>query len=107
MAKKQSAGDAPASDESAEQEAAESTETAEAPAPREKAAPPKKDPGRGRQSAAPMCPYHPKRRCKAKGSTPFFTRYYCPEPGCTFSVKQPRPEMRTRLHEDEEDFSAR
>ncbi len=66
-----------------------------------------KDQKRARQSAAPFCPYHKKTRCKANRSDVFFTRYYCPEEGCTFSVKQPRPEMPSRLHAQQDDHSAR
>lgn len=63
---------------------------------------------RGRQSVQPDCPYC-KKACKAGRSTPFFTYYYCQEPGCSFSVKQPRPNMPSRLHqaEQQQDHSAR
>lgn len=64
---------------------------------------------RARQSAAPMCPYHQKTRCVSKRSDPYFTRYYCPEEGCTFLAKIPRPNLPTRLHAEEQqgDHSAR
>lgn len=62
---------------------------------------------RARQSAAPECPYHPGTVTKSRNSSPFFTRYYCPIKGCPFSVKVPRPNMRTRLHAEDEDYSAR
>lgn len=62
---------------------------------------------RGRQTAAPLCPYH-KKHCVAKRSDAYFTRYYCPVVGCQYMVKQPRPQLATRLHAEEaEDFSAR
>ena len=64
-------------------------------------------PPRGRQTAAPLCPYH-KKHCVAKRSDAYFTRYYCPVKGCSFMVKQPRPQLANRLYaEQAEDFSAR
>lgn len=57
-----------------------------------------------RQSSAPICPIH-KVRCKAGHSTSHFTRYYCPEKDCDFSVKQQRPTA--VIPREEEDFSAR
>lgn len=63
---------------------------------------------RGRQSAAPFCPYHADTRCRASHSEPIFTRYKCPVPGCSFSMKVPRPEMRRIMDTPpDEDFSAR
>jgi hypothetical protein len=62
-------------------------------------------PKAGRQSAAPFCPIH-NARCKAGSSTAVFTRYYCPEADCAFSVKQQRPKTSQRM-EPEEEFSAR
>ena len=64
---------------------------------------------RGRQSAAPFCPYHPKERCVSRNSNAFFTRYYCPRDDCEFSIKQPRPSLRSRLRreEEQEGFGAR
>lgn len=68
--------------------------------------PPKTKP-RGRQSAAPECPYH-KKRTKAGNSTGFFTRYYCPVEGCPFSIKISRPRPKNRPAEAKpSDFSAR
>lgn len=58
-----------------------------------------------RQSAAPFCPYHPTVRCVSRGSTPFFTRYYCTVPGCGYVEKRPRPQANPPA--DQEDFSAR
>lgn len=58
-------------------------------------------PGQRQDEAPPECPYHHV-ACKANRSEPFFTRYYCPIDGCTYSSKQPRPLMRRRL-----DFSRR
>lgn len=57
----------------------------------------------------PVCPYHPGVECKSKRSEPFFTRYYCPEPGCTYSAKIARPQLDQILarREAQEDFSAR
>jgi len=63
-------------------------------------------PPRARQSSAPFCPYHKKTRCKAGHSDAYFTRYYCPEEGCTYSQKVARPNMPSRLHRAE-DFGAR
>lgn len=60
---------------------------------------------RARQSSAPFCPYHKKTRCVSRRSDQFFTRYYCPEEGCSFSIKIPRP--RIRPAEEEQDFAAR
>lgn len=64
---------------------------------------------RARQTSQPFCPYHKDVRCKSRNSGAFFTRYYCPVDGCTFSVKLPRPEIgqRTREADEEEGFSAR
>ncbi|HUX14959.1 MAG TPA: hypothetical protein VMW52_00715 [Phycisphaerae bacterium] len=62
---------------------------------------------RGRQSAAPECPYHKGTRTVSRNSNSYFTRYYCPVEGCPFMIKQPRPQMRTRLSREDEDFSAR
>jgi hypothetical protein len=59
----------------------------------------------GRQSAAPLCPIH-NVRCTAGSSTAVFTRYYCPEKDCDFSVKQQRPRASMKP-EPTEDFSAR
>lgn len=78
------------------------------PAPAEVAATPTADPPRGRQSAAPVCPYCGK-PCRAGRSTAFFTYYYCPSESCNYSEKQARPNMRERIqrHRASEDFSAR
>lgn len=56
----------------------------------------------------PLCPYH-KCECKCNRSDPLFTRYYCPEKGCTYSAKVARPQMDQILarREQEEGFSAR
>ena len=81
---------------------AERSERSEEPRPEETAAP-----KRGRQSAAPTCPYHKGTPCVARNSNSYFTRYYCPKEGCPFMIKQPRPNMRTRLSRQDEDFSAR
>jgi len=64
---------------------------------------------RARQTNQPTCPYHPNTQCKSRHSDAFFTRYYCPEPGCTFSVKVARPDIQKRVQQSEEDegFSAR
>jgi len=65
---------------------------------------------RARQSVAPFCPYHKGVRTKSNNSTGLFTRYYCPEEGCQFSVKIARPNIEAavkRIREEEEDFSAR
>ena len=69
-------------------------------------------PARGRQSAAPVCPYCSTKdkpvRCVSKGSSSFFTRYYCPTEGCSFSIKVARPSLRRRQQRpDQEDFAAR
>lgn len=66
------------------------------------------DPARGRQTAAPTCPYH-HQPCKAGHSNAFFTYYYCQVDGCAFSLKQQRPNMPRRLHQsqEQEDHSAR
>lgn len=55
----------------------------------------------------PVCPYH---QCetRANHSDPLFTRYYCPEPGCGYSQKVPRPQIDEILRRrEQEDFSAR
>lgn len=65
----------------------QTNDQAQPPLPTEATAPAQ----RARQSAAPFCAIHKKTRCESKGSTPFFTRYYCPEPGCRFSIKMARP----------------
>lgn len=68
-----------------------------------------KEPVRGRQSAAPTCPYC-KVRCRANGSSPFFTRYYCFEVGCNYSEKVARPKLQesmTRKPQEEEIGAAR
>lgn len=55
------------------------------------------------------CPYH-KELLKSNNSTPFFTRYYCPNEGCTYSEKVPRPDVkqqRARAEAAEQDYSAR
>lgn len=62
-----------------------------------------------RQNApAPECPYH-KVPCESNRSEPFFTRYYCPEPGCSYSQKVPRQRLAelARRRDEEEGFSAR
>lgn len=41
----------------------------------------------------PECPYH-KCACESRRSEPFFTRYYCPQPGCGYSEKVARPTIR-------------
>lgn len=68
------------------------------------------EPKRARQPASLVvtCPYH-KCKCKSNRSDPFFTRYYCPEKGCTYSQKVPRPQMIERVEaaEDQDRFSAR
>jgi len=67
------------------------------------------EPERGRQSAAPTCPYCG-RPCKARHSSRVLTYYYCDTEsgGCgLYSAKQPRPGLPTRRHEEPEDFSAR
>jgi hypothetical protein len=66
------------------------------------------DEPRLRQSAAPLCPYHGV-RCESKRSEPYFTRYYCPEDGCSYSQKLPKPGMAERLQRDrdQEGHSAR
>ncbi len=51
------------------------------------------------QSDKPVCPYC-KVSCRSNRSEPYFTRYYCPERGCTYSVKVPRPRMQERLASD-------
>ena len=86
----------------------ETDPAAEAPVTPAKDAPPPEEQPRGRQSFAPVCPYH-KQDCRAGSSNAFFTYYYCQVKGCTFSVKQPRPNMRSRLHEadEQQDHSAR
>lgn len=62
--------------------------------------------GTQQQAQAPACP-NCKILCKANNSTPFFTRYYCPN-GCGFSLKVPRPDIRRRIQASEQDdFSAR
>jgi hypothetical protein len=83
-------------------EASQAAATSDAPA-----SSPAEPVQKGRQSAAPFCPYHPDTRCESRGSTPHFTRYYCPVEGCTFSIKQQRPDIRRRIAEQDEDFSAR
>ncbi|MFO8014362.1 MAG: hypothetical protein R6X20_13780 [Phycisphaerae bacterium] len=69
---------------------------------------PEQEAERGRQTAAPTCPYH-KTPTKAGHSNPFFTYYYCQVPHCAFSVKQARPNLPRRLHEahEQQDHSAR
>ena len=69
-------------------------------------------PPRGRQSAAPCCPYcstaDKKVRCVSKRSDSYFTRYYCPNEHCPFSIKIPRPSLRRRAQRpDQDDFAAR
>ena len=61
------------------------------------------------RTAAPNCPYHKDTTCESGHSDPYFTRYYCPVPGCTFSVKQSRPRIAQRVEAEaaQEDFSAR
>jgi hypothetical protein len=57
----------------------------------------------------PVCPYH-QVACKANHSDPCFTRYYCPEAGCSYSQKVPRPRLAQlvrRRDARDEDFSAR
>lgn len=75
------------------------------PTPSEPVKEPKADLPRGRQSNQPTCPYHGQ-RCKAGSSSPWFTRYYCPVEGCSYSEKVQRPALSAQLGE-EEDFSAR
>ena len=66
------------------------------PNPEPPAAAPPPAPPRGRQSAAPLCPYC-EVHCTAGRSTPIITYYYCPNradgscPG-NYSVQVPRPE---------------
>jgi hypothetical protein len=68
-----------------------------------------KEEPRARQGSAPFCPYHRTQRCESNNSTPVLTRYYCPLPDCTFSIKVPRPNAakEAALTEPPEDFSAR
>lgn len=58
--------------------------------PQPEAAPP-----RGRQTAAPTCPYC-KVPCIARRTTPLFTYYYCPKSECPgrYSEKVTRPDVR-------------
>ncbi len=51
------------------------------------------------QADKPECPYC-KGPCTANRSEPYFTRYYCPTRGCTYSVKVPRPRIQERLYAD-------
>ena len=81
--------------------------SAETPKGSKPTAKPKAKPKRLRQSKQPFCPYHRKVRCKAGRSDQFFTRYYCPEEGCTFSQKVPRPRRPEDVEAEQEDFSAR
>ncbi len=68
------------------------------------------DERRGRQPAgqAPMCPYC-NVVCESKRSEPFFTRYYCPKEGCSFSQKVPRPTIRKERDAvvDQDELAAR
>lgn len=62
-----------------------------------------------RQNAPPpVCPYC-NVACESNRSDPFFTRYYCPTAGCSFSTKVPRPRVEERLRRDRdnEGFGAR
>lgn len=43
--------------------------------------------------------------CEAKGGSAFFTRYYCPTKGCSYSEKRQRPRRKTGVVQDE--FAAR
>lgn len=63
----------------------------------------------GRQNKpAPLCPIH-KVACVSRNSSPYYTRYYCPDPGCSYSEKVMRPGLQRVLQRerDEEDYSAR
>jgi hypothetical protein len=66
------------------------------PAPKE--ARPKRQQAAAR-SDKPECPYC-KCACESNRSEPYFTRYYCPNKGCNYSVKVPRPNMQQRLAAD-------
>ena len=55
------------------------------------------------------CPYH-KLLLRANKTEALFTRYYCPEEGCTYSEKVPRKSIRQQSEQaqnDQENFSAR
>ena len=58
------------------------------------------------------CPYCGE-RCAANGGDAYFTRYYCPTKGCTFSHKLPKSGLARRLKRDrareesDKGFSAR
>lgn len=57
----------------------------------------------------PECPYHHV-PCESNRSDPFFTRYYCPTQGCSYSQKVPRPKIEERIRRaeaEEQDFSTR
>ncbi len=66
--------------------------------------------GRGRQPIGrqPICPYH-HCECKSRRSEPYFTRYYCPRTGCSYSEKIPRPtiEKERERAAAQDEFSAR
>lgn len=81
-----------------------------APPPAAPEAPPPASAGRQQPSDERRCPYHKNVKLTANRSEPFFTRYYCPVDGCTYSEKVPRPDIKQRAQQAqdaEQDYSAR
>ncbi len=79
--------------------------------PEERTEPDSQHSERGRQCNQVICPYC-KVKCKSRRSEPFYTRYYCTDEGCSYSVKIPRPILvesakRRRVPQDEDDYGAR
>ena len=80
--------------------------------------PANQDEKRLRQNAPqPLCPYCSKPgspvACKSNRSELYFTRYYCPTDGCTYSMKVPKPkrnmqeDIRRSQRNEDDGYSAR